>query len=128
MCIANTELPCRALPANNPTPHPATYQLQLQHVETQLVEISSRVQILESGDLLISNIRPSDAGLYICVRANEAGSVKGEAFLSVLGEYYPANSRPALLPSCVCYPRNYYPSPQLIARRSAALLASSASV
>lgn len=57
-----------------------------ERLETQLVEISSRVQILESGDLLISNIRASDAGLYICVRANEAGTVKGEAYLGVLGK------------------------------------------
>lgn len=62
------------------------YKNIINKLETQLVEISSRVQILESGDLLISNIRSSDAGLYICVRANEAGSVKGEAFLSVLGK------------------------------------------
>ncbi|XP_044572933.1 protein sidekick isoform X9 [Drosophila ananassae] len=68
---------CRAVGSPNPN-------ITWIYNETQLVEISSRVQILESGDLLISNIRPSDAGLYICVRANEAGSVKGEAFLSVL--------------------------------------------
>ncbi|EDW78444.2 uncharacterized protein Dwil_GK16432 [Drosophila willistoni] len=68
---------CRAIGAPNPN-------ITWIYNETQLVEISSRVQILESGDLLISNIRASDAGLYICVRANEAGSVKGEAFLSVL--------------------------------------------
>lgn len=55
--------------------------------ETQLVEISSRVQILESGDLLISNVRESDAGLYTCVRSNEAGTVNGEAYLGVLGKY-----------------------------------------
>ncbi|XP_070138921.1 protein sidekick isoform X6 [Drosophila bipectinata] len=68
---------CRAVGSPNPN-------ITWIYNETQLVEISSRVQILESGDLLISNIRPTDAGLYICVRANEAGSVKGEAFLSVL--------------------------------------------
>ncbi|XP_017852461.1 protein sidekick [Drosophila busckii] len=68
---------CRAIGAPNPN-------ITWIYNETQLVEISSRVQILESGDLLISNIRPSDAGLYICVRANEAGSVKGEAYLGVL--------------------------------------------
>lgn len=50
------------------------------------MEISGRVQVLESGDLLISNTRESDAGLYTCVRANEAGVVTGEAFLTVMGE------------------------------------------
>lgn len=55
--------------------------------ETHLVEISSRIQILESGDLLISNVRESDAGLYTCVRSNEAGTVNGEAYLGVLGKY-----------------------------------------
>ncbi|KAH8387797.1 hypothetical protein KR093_009477, partial [Drosophila rubida] len=68
---------CRAVGAPNPN-------ITWIYNETQLVEISSRVQILESGDLLIANIRASDAGLYICVRANEAGTVKGEAFLGVL--------------------------------------------
>ncbi|XP_041447890.1 protein sidekick isoform X6 [Drosophila obscura] len=68
---------CRAIGSPNPN-------VTWIYNETQLVEISSRVQILESGDLLISNIRATDAGLYICVRANEAGSVKGEALLSVL--------------------------------------------
>lgn len=63
-----------------------THDPQQYETETQLVEISSRVQILESGDLLISNIRATDAGLYICVRANEAGTVKGEAYLGVLGK------------------------------------------
>ncbi|XP_055390625.1 protein sidekick isoform X4 [Condylostylus longicornis] len=52
--------------------------------ETKLVEITSRFQILDSGDLLISNVRESDAGLYSCVRSNEAGTVSGEAYLSVL--------------------------------------------
>ncbi|KAH8411433.1 hypothetical protein KR215_004422, partial [Drosophila sulfurigaster] len=68
---------CRAVGAPNPN-------ITWIYNETQLVEMSSRVQILESGDLLISNIRSSDAGLYMCVRANEAGTVKGEAYLAVL--------------------------------------------
>lgn len=50
-------------------------------------ETSGRIQILESGDLLISNVRESDAGLYTCMRSNEAGTVQGEAFLTVMGEY-----------------------------------------
>lgn len=83
----------------NCNPQPAIKQILLagndpQRLETQLVEISSRVQILESGDLLISNIRASDAGLYICVRANEAGTVKGEAYLGVLGKCTRASKVP----------------------------------
>ncbi|XP_055915597.1 protein sidekick isoform X4 [Eupeodes corollae] len=68
---------CRAVGAPNPN-------ITWVYNETQLVEVSSRVQILESGDLLISNIRESDAGLYTCVRSNEAGTVNGEAYLGVL--------------------------------------------
>ncbi|XP_037934636.1 protein sidekick isoform X4 [Teleopsis dalmanni] len=68
---------CRAVGAPNPN---ITWIFN----EMQLVEISSRVQILESGDLLISNIRESDAGLYTCVRSNEAGTVNGEAYLGVM--------------------------------------------
>lgn len=49
------------------------------------IEVSSRIQILENGDLLISAVRETDAGLYTCLRANEAGEVKGSAYLSVLG-------------------------------------------
>lgn len=49
------------------------------------VELSGRVQILETGDLLISNVRETDAGLYSCIRSNEAGSVTGEAYLGVMG-------------------------------------------
>lgn len=55
-------------------------------VESIPVELSGRVQILESGDLLISNVRESDAGLYTCSRANEAGAVTGEAYLGVMGK------------------------------------------
>jgi len=36
---------------------PITHPKSNRNPETQLVDISSRVQILESGDLLISNIR-----------------------------------------------------------------------
>lgn len=51
------------------------------------VETSSRVQILDTGDLLIAAVRESDAGLYTCVRSNEAGEVRGSAHLQVLGQY-----------------------------------------
>lgn len=54
--------------------------------ESLPVELSGRVQILESGDLLISNVRESDAGLYNCTRANEAGAVTGGAYLGVMGK------------------------------------------
>lgn len=52
------------------------------------VELSSRVQILETSDLLISNVRESDAGLYRCNRSNEAGTVTGAAYLGVMGKFY----------------------------------------
>jgi protein sidekick len=50
------------------------------------VDTSGRIQVLDSGDLLISNVRESDAGLYSCLRSNEAGSVNGEAYLGVMGK------------------------------------------
>lgn len=51
------------------------------------VEISSRVQVLESGDLLISNVYETDAGQYTCIRSNEAGMVMAEALLTVMGKW-----------------------------------------
>lgn len=51
------------------------------------VELTGRVQVLENGDLLISNVRESDAGWYNCIRSNEAGSVTGQAYLGVMGVY-----------------------------------------
>lgn len=52
------------------------------------VEYSGRVQVLDSGDLLISNVRESDAGSYECQRSNEAGTVSGKGYLSVMGELF----------------------------------------
>ncbi|XP_066157107.1 protein sidekick isoform X3 [Euwallacea fornicatus] len=52
--------------------------------EEEITASSSRIQILETGDLLIAAVREKDAGLYTCVRANEAGEVRGSAHLSVL--------------------------------------------
>lgn len=45
------------------------------------------MQVLENGDLLISNVRETDAGWYNCIRSNEAGSVTGQAYLGVMGTY-----------------------------------------
>ena len=48
------------------------------------ISFSGRIQILEDGSLLIAKVRSTDRGKYTCVRANEAGSVRGTAWLSVL--------------------------------------------
>lgn len=54
-------------------------------LDTTPVELTGRVQVLENGDLLISNVRESDAGWYNCIRSNEAGSVTGQGYLGVMG-------------------------------------------
>lgn len=51
------------------------------------VEQNGRVQVLENGDLLISNVRETDSGWYNCIRSNEAGTVTGQAYLGVMGTY-----------------------------------------
>lgn len=56
--------------------------------DAEPVELSGRIQFLDSGDLLISNVRESDAGLYSCIRSNEAGTVNGQAYLIVMGKYF----------------------------------------
>lgn len=56
--------------------------------ESKTLYSDNRCQILDSGDLLIGNVREADAGLYKCVRSNEAGTVTGEAFLTVLGKTF----------------------------------------
>ncbi|KAJ8914572.1 hypothetical protein NQ315_010036 [Exocentrus adspersus] len=48
------------------------------------IETSSRVQVLDTGDLLIAAVKESDAGQYTCIRSNEAGEVRGTAHLQVL--------------------------------------------
>lgn len=48
------------------------------------LDLTGRLQVLESGDLLIAAVRESDAGKYTCIRANEAGQVEGTGYLSVL--------------------------------------------
>ena len=42
------------------------------------------LQILEDGSLLIARVRATDRGRYTCQRTNEAGTVEGEAWLTVL--------------------------------------------
>ncbi|KAF5272120.1 hypothetical protein FQA39_LY01202 [Lamprigera yunnana] len=70
-------LSCRAVGA--PTPNSTWI-----YNEQNNVEMSGRVQILDTGDLLIAAVRESDAGIYSCIRANEAGVVKGSAYITVL--------------------------------------------
>ncbi|CAB0041624.1 unnamed protein product [Trichogramma brassicae] len=70
-------LPCRAIAA------PAPNVTWFYNDKTPL-EIAGRVQVLESGDLVIGNTKRSDAGKYTCVRANEAGSTNASAHISVI--------------------------------------------
>lgn len=56
-------------------------------LDTMPVEIAGRVQVLENGDLLIAAVKLNDAGKYTCIRANEAGSVNGSAYITVLGNF-----------------------------------------
>lgn len=55
--------------------------------DTIPVEIAGRVQVLDNGDLLIAAVKSNDAGKYTCIRANEAGSINGSAYLTVMGNY-----------------------------------------
>ena len=48
------------------------------------ISFSGRLQILEDGSLLIAKVRSTDEGKYTCIRSNEAGTVKAEAWISVL--------------------------------------------
>lgn len=57
-------------------------------LDSSPVEISGRVQLLDNGDLLIAAVKSNDVGKYTCIRANEAGSVNGSAYLSVLGNFF----------------------------------------
>lgn len=57
------------------------------NLDTTPVELNGRVQVLENGDLLISNVRETDSGWYSCSRSNEAGTVTGQAYLGVMGTY-----------------------------------------
>ncbi|XP_043274054.1 protein sidekick isoform X3 [Venturia canescens] len=68
---------CRAIAA----PIPNTTWI---YNDNNFVEIAGRVQLLETGDLLIAAVKPNDAGKYTCVRANEAGTVNASAYLTVV--------------------------------------------
>ncbi|XP_014223021.1 protein sidekick isoform X2 [Trichogramma pretiosum] len=70
-------LPCRAIAA--PAPNVTWF-----YNDKMPLEIAGRVQVLESGDLVIGNTKRSDAGKYTCVRANEAGSTNASAHISVI--------------------------------------------
>ena len=48
------------------------------------ISFSGRLEILEDGSLLISKVRSTDEGKYTCERSNEAGSVREDAWISVL--------------------------------------------
>ena len=48
------------------------------------ISFSGRIQILEDGSLLIAKVRSTDRGKYTCIRSNEAGTVRGVAWLSVM--------------------------------------------
>ncbi|KAK8382212.1 hypothetical protein O3P69_015266 [Scylla paramamosain] len=49
----------------------------------ELVE-NGHYQILDDGDLLITSVDSRDEGKYTCLRANEAGSISQDAWLSIL--------------------------------------------
>ncbi|KAG7176448.1 sidekick-like 1 [Homarus americanus] len=55
----------------------------LYNDDLELVE-NGHYQILSSGDLLIAGVNTRDEGKYTCLRSNEAGTVSGDAWLSIL--------------------------------------------
>ncbi|XP_039313553.1 protein sidekick isoform X8 [Solenopsis invicta] len=71
-------LSCNAIAAPKPN---ATWYYNADMIP---VEIAGRVQVLDNGDLLIAAVKSYDAGKYTCIRANEAGSVNGSAYLTVM--------------------------------------------
>ncbi|XP_072943917.1 protein sidekick isoform X2 [Epargyreus clarus] len=68
---------CRAIGA--PTPNVTWY-----FNDSLIINLSGRLQALEEGDLLITSTTTADSGKYTCIRANDAGNVSGEAYLTVL--------------------------------------------
>ncbi|KAI5697514.1 hypothetical protein M8J75_011594 [Diaphorina citri] len=65
----DTVLTCRV--AGAPTPNVTWF-----YQDDLPVTILGRTQILEQGDLLIADVKNTDAGKYTCVRQNEAGRVE----------------------------------------------------
>ncbi|KAK0160324.1 hypothetical protein PV328_007750 [Microctonus aethiopoides] len=51
--------------------------------DTIPIDITGRVQLLETGDLSITSVKLNDAGKYTCIRSNDAGSVNGSGYLSI---------------------------------------------
>ncbi|XP_026329233.1 protein sidekick isoform X2 [Hyposmocoma kahamanoa] len=68
---------CKAIGA--PTPNVTWY-----FNDSLIINLSGRLQALEDGDLLITGTTTADSGKYTCMRANDAGNVSGEAYLTVL--------------------------------------------
>lgn len=64
-----------------------TFLTEFIGLDSTPIEQNGRVQVLENGDLLISNVRETDSGWYNCIRSNEAGTVTGQAYLGVMGTY-----------------------------------------
>ena len=62
----------------------------MSHFQIDGVMISgggSRLQILESGDLVLSQAVRSDSGLYMCVATNTLDTTNASATLTVYGTY-----------------------------------------
>ncbi|RZF40299.1 hypothetical protein LSTR_LSTR017662 [Laodelphax striatellus] len=68
---------CRV--AGAPTPN-----ITWIYEDKDTVDVTGRIQLLETGDLLIAAVRETDGGKYACVRANEAGRVEAAGHLAVL--------------------------------------------
>ncbi|CAG0892307.1 unnamed protein product [Darwinula stevensoni] len=61
----------------------------------KVVDGVGRLQVLDSGDLLVAAVRTSDEGIYQCTRANEAGMLQATAHLGVLGMFSSSSSKEA---------------------------------
>lgn len=59
--------------------------LLLYFIDVTEMHSIGRIQILDSGSLLIASTEASDVGKYTCSRMNSAGSVQESAYLTVLG-------------------------------------------
>ncbi|XP_035707340.1 protein sidekick isoform X3 [Folsomia candida] len=54
------------------------------HNEKEEIVSGGRFQILETGSLLVASVNQDVAGLWTCIRSNEAGTVIGSGEISVL--------------------------------------------